>query len=709
MELNKLGFQTNQGLHYPAVLGEVKKSGNTLQPLFEAFTNALEAIAQLKTDPTKEEVRLQIHYVSDLAQEKIMNKIVIQDTGIGFNDDEFRRFLTFKDDRKGYHNKGSGRIQLLHSFSTVQFDSIYQDGDKFKRRQFHLGKSKPFLKENAIVFLDSYSETVSVPRRTTLTLSHLLVEKDHSTFNMPLPGYKELLLHRYIQYFCAHRDKLPNIILEAYSDKLEETLTITKEDIPAEDSKREFALNYKIRREGEFQNIEKVENFTLHAFKIPKNKLSKNILALTSKGEIVEDDGFRLSLNSISADDHLENNRFLFLISSEYINNQDSNIRGQLNIPRRDTDATLFDEQEVIFLEDIEDTANSTVVNMYEQLSHKAEERYQRIADLKEMFLLDENYLFRLNISINDTEEDILKKVYREESKKAATIDAQLKNSIDQLEHLDPRTNDYDIRLGQIASMLSREIPHQNRAALTHYVARRRLVLEIFDKVLQRKLTVQNAKRNEDESLLHNLLFTQRTTSSDQSDLWVLNEDFVLFKGVSEMKLKDVTIDGQRIFKERFTTDEQRFIHANGQKRLDKRPDVLLFPAEEKCIILEFKTPDTDVTDHLADVFYYASLILNLTKSEFPFKTFYGYLIGETLEPLDMKFTDSDFVNAGHFNFSYRPFKRIVGEFKNFDGALYTEVLKYSTLLERATKRNETLINKLFEPSIENSDDDLPF
>jgi len=706
MELNEIGFLVNEGLYYPAILNGVGKSSNPLQPLFEAFTNALEAIAQLKDDPKKEIIKVKVYYEADLFDDKIMSKIVIEDTGIGFNDIEFKRFLTFQDTRKGYNNRGSGRIQLIHFFSNVQYSSVYKEGDQFKQRQFHLSKSAPFLKENAIARLDSYSDSTATQSHTSLTLSNLVMEKDKVYYNMALSNYKEVIINRYIQYFCAHRDVLPKIVFEAYKGgDLEETIEITTGDIPAIDSSDSFPLNYQTHRDGHFSQEEKEEIFKVQAFKIPKSRFAKNVMALTSKGEIIEDKDFKMSLNVLGADDHLENNRFLFLISSPYINERDGDTRGQLRIPRRKDEISIFDE-DFIFLDDIEETANDKILTMYAELAQKAEEKVKRVSDLREMFLLNDSYINNLNISINDNEEKILEKVYVQESKMAAKKDAELKKRFDQLANLNPTAADYDTNLNQIASTLVKEIPHQNRAALTHYVARRKLVLDLFEKVLKRQLQIQQGGRNEDERLLHTMLFAQRTASSEQSDLWILNEDFILFKGVSEAELRNVTIDGQKIFKETFTAEEERFINANKEKRLSKRPDVLLFPAEEKCIILEFKTPGTNVADHLAEINYYASLILNLTKPEFPFKMFYGYLIGETLEPLDIKFNDSDFINAAHFDFSYRPSKRIIGEFKNFEGSLYTEVLKYSTLLNRASERNRVLIDKLFEQP---SDDDAPF
>ncbi|MGY3054011.1 hypothetical protein ACVWYG_002214 [Pedobacter sp. UYEF25] len=705
MVLNQIGFLVNEGLYYPAILNGVGKSSNPLQPLFEGLTNAFEAIAQLHSDSRNETVKVKVYYDADLFDDRIMSKLVIEDTGIGFNDEEFKRFLTFQDNRKGYNNRGSGRLQLIHFFSTVQYKSIYKNDGEFKQREFHLSKSAPFLKENAIAYLDSYGKSVSKETSTSLTLSSLIADKDKVSYNMTLVNYKDIILSRYIQYFCAHREALPKIVLEAYKGgDIEETLEITSEDIPAVDSTDYFDLNFQSHKGGSFSQQDKTETFTVQAFKIQKNKLPKNIMTLTSKGEIVDEKDFRMSLNVLGTEDHLDHHRFLFLVSSPYINDRDGDMRGQLRIPRRKDELIIFDE-DFIFMDDIETKANDKILSMYAQLAQKAEEKEKRVADLREMFLLNDDYLKNLNISINDTEEKILEKVYAQESKMAAKKDAELKKRFDELVNLNPTAADYDIDLNKIATTLVKEIPHQNRAALTHYVARRKLVLELFDKVLKRQLQMQQLGRNEDEKLLHSLLFAQRTSSADQSDLWILNEDFILFEGVSEAELKNVTIGGQKIFKEIFTADEEKFINANKEKRLSKRPDVLLFPAEEKCIILEFKTPGTNVADHLAEINYYASLILNLTKPEFPFKMFFGYLIGETLEPLDIRFNDSDFINAAHFNFSYRPHKRIIGEFKNFEGALYTEVLKYSTLLERASKRNKVLIDKLFEQN----DDNPPF
>jgi hypothetical protein len=93
MDLNTLGFLKNEYVYYPSVLSDVGKSGTILQPLFEAFTNSMEAIRQLNGDVTKERIVIKVFYEPALFDEKkVMHKIIIDDTGIGFNDTEFQLF-----------------------------------------------------------------------------------------------------------------------------------------------------------------------------------------------------------------------------------------------------------------------------------------------------------------------------------------------------------------------------------------------------------------------------------------------------------------------------------------------------------------------------------------------------------------------------------------------------------------------------------------
>lgn len=333
---------------------------------------------------------------------------------------------------------------------------------------------------------------------------------------------------------------------------------------------------------------------------------------------------------------------------------------------------------------------------MYPEIEDAKKKHIEKFTKLKEMFLLDDATAKEISISINDSETDILKKFYEAEAKKSASLDVKIKESIDGLEKLDTTSEGYSEQLEKEIQKLVKEIPLQNKVSLTQYVARRKLVLDLFNLINNRKLSAQiNEDRNKDEKLLHNLIFQQTNSSSEDSDLWLINEDFIYFKGASEKLLKDIELDGVKLLRENLTEEEEVFRTALNENRYAKRPDILLFPEEGKCLIIEFKNPDVNVSDHLNQINNYASLIWNFSNPEFKFETFFGYLIGEKVNTNDVRFHDGDFKEAYQFDYLFRANKVIPGLFVKGDAALYTEVIRYSTLYERAKRRNEIFIKKL--------------
>lgn len=693
---------TTQDLMFKGILHDIKKSKISLQPIFEAFTNAIEAI-KIKTllEPDfKGNIDIRINSVETTVESTEFVSLSITDNGIGFNDAEFKRFNTFKDFTKGYKNLGSGRIQYAHYFDKTLVKSIYKEGDKYFEREFIVSKHENFLLNNAIVLHKHCKETTETNTGTTINFITLL-ENSNIYHNLNATTLKEALIERYIHYFCYNRTNLPKIKIDFFVHaELKADSTITEQDIPKIEKSDELKLNYSsIPATGKtIQKSDKEEKFIIDSFKVMSDILKENKLSLTSKGEIVEESG--ICLQNLANNDNVKGFKYLFLVSSDYIDARDTNMRGILNIPTKDSfikNLNAFSSEEIL-LEDIQHGINEKINTMYPEIEEVKKNHDQQIEKLKEMFLLDEESSKDINISINDSESKILEKFYEAEARKTASLDAEIKQRIDKLDNLDPTSDKYDENFEDAITELVKQIPLQNRATLTHYVARRKLVLELFDKILAKKLKIQNSGgKNIDEKLLHNLIFQQTTESPDKSDLWVVNEDFIYFKGTSESKLKDVVIGGDKILKETLTTEEETYSKSLGEDRQAKRPDILLFPDEGKCIIIEFKNPEVNLSEHLNQINRYASLIRNLSKDEFKFDTFYGYLIGEKLEADDVRDFDSDFKHSSHFDYVFRPAKPIVGKFGRGDGSLYMEVIKYSTLLKRAQNRNSIFLNKILK------------
>ncbi len=694
-------------LLYQGILNMIKKSQIQLQPVFEALTNSLESLEETEKRE-KKEIKIYVYYTKSLSlyeEYYSFEKLIIKDNGIGFTDTNFDRFRKFKDNSKGFKNKGSGRIQLLHFFNKSIYNSFYQNGLNYKERKFIVSKSSEFLKNNAIIFHEYTRDSTDRKQETTLELIDLLDEMDQKFYNdLSLSALKKEIIDHYILYFCFKKENLPSIILKRYEDDKEaEILDINDNDIPDTDKSTEFDIKYSKYdiEKGEFNNVDKSETFKINAFKLHSELLKENQLKLTNKDEIIEKP--LVNLDSLSSSDKIDNKRYLFLISSNYLDTIGDETRGELNIRSKkeikneyEKNLSLFNN-EVILLDDIDEIANDNINNLYPEINDKKEEQKHELEKLQKMFLLDPKKMSKTRIKLNENDSDILKKFYNYDVDILAKNDADIKKQFDRLEGLNPSAANYVNELESIVDDLSIVIPKQNKNELSQYVARRKLLLELYNKILDSNLQIQIPnERNIDEKLLHNLLFQQSSDNPESSSLWIINEEFIYFKGTSDNQIRNITIDDIPIIREDLNDEEKKYINDLNESKLSKSPDVLLFPDESKCIIIEFKNPNTNVSKHLNQINQYATIIRNLSKDEFCFLSFYGYLIGEKISSNDIRGYDPEFVESYHFDYLFRPSRKVAGLINNRqDGNIYTEVIKYSTLLERAKKRNEIFIKLL--------------
>ena len=700
-----LGYITAIGINYSGTLPKIKKSVDKLRPLYEAITNSFEALRLKESDSSNQEILIKIiaikNVFSDETQEYDFRQFEIEDNGIGFTDSEFERLISLNDNRKGFWNKGTGRVQFVHFFERSTYESIYRDSRSltgFRKREFILSKSRPFLEKNAIIQYISNEDIEAQKGRTKLILTSPISEKDRNYYSsLTLEELKSEIINHYLAYLCENRDSLPKISLEfIVGDEVKDSKTIDKNDIPKSDYVTDFEVKYSqiSADNNSIEQSNESEIFNLKSFKISTQKLPENEILLISKGEVAKN----ITLNNLSPKDHINNNRYLFLLSGEYIDKRDSDLRGDLKIPNKEDFKknvnSLFAENEII-IEDIEEETNLVIEQYYSEIRKKSEEKKQNLRRLKQMFLLNDETVNSLKIGLNDSDKEILKKVYQADVKIIAQRDAEIKRQIEQIEKLKPTSKDYSKQLELKVNELVKTIPLQNRTALTHYVARRKLVLELFDKILKKQLEILEETGRIDETILHNLIFQQHSDNPSESDLWILNEEFIYFSGVSEKELRLVEIDGNKLFKEEFAEEEDKYLNSFGEKRLSKRPDILLFPDEGKCIIIEFKSPDVNASLHLSQIDFYANLIRNYTFEKFQITAFYGYLIGENIEPRDVLGRVSRYEHSYHFDYLYRPSENVIGFDGRQNGSIYSEVIKFSTLLKRAQLRNKVFIDKL--------------
>ena len=699
------------GIIYANELKSIHKSRNPMQPIFEAFTNAWEAIFERFTAEHLQNGKIVItfHYTSGMFNEEehkscTLDKIEIYDNGLGINEKSFERIVNLRDNSKSALNKGTGRVQFLHFFNETIFESIYEKTNgEHERIVLVLSKKDAFLRENAILRKDSAELTSSSEYGTLVTFINPIDEKnDGEFFNKitPFDVKNELIIH-FLSRFCESKEHLPQIIIERYENgKKLEPIFIKKEDIPNPDKTESLDVHYSKLENRKVVDSLNCEHFTLLSFVQSQEQLKKNCIYFVSNGVIAQE----VSIDSLQADDSIDGNRYMFFLRGNYFDSIEDDLRGNLHLIKESEfkkQGELFPE-ECILVDKIKEETNEKINSVYPEFQARKNEALKNLDELKQMFLIDEDRIvsLRKKIKTSDSDEQILAAIYRADMELVAKRDARIKAQYEQLKSLSPANQDYQIKLTEQVNSFVKLVPQQNRTNLTKYIARRKLVIEIFDMILSKELECVNEKGRVDEALLHNLIFQQHSVDTESSDIWLLDDQYLLFNGCSEKQLDKIEVNGVKLLKEELTDEERAFKirHNMDGGEIDtgiRRPDILLYPEEGKCIIIEFKAPDVEVSMYLSQINKYAMMINNLSDDSLQIHAFYGYLIGENINYDYIQEAESAFKEAAYLKYLFRPNYDVPGRFGRPTGNLYTEIIKYSDILKRAKLRNKIFLDKL--------------
>lgn len=699
------------GIIYANELKSIHKSRNPMQPIFEAFTNAWEAIFERFTAEHLQNGKIVItfHYTSGMFNEEehkscTLDKIEIYDNGLGINEKSFERIVNLRDNSKSALNKGTGRVQFLHFFNETIFESIYEKTNgEHERIVLVLSKKDAFLRENAILRKDSAELTSSSEYGTLVTFINPIDEKnDGEFFNKitPFDVKNELIIH-FLSRFCESKEHLPQIIIERYENgKKLEPIFIKKEDIPNPDKTESLDVHYSKLENRKVVDSLNCEHFTLLSFVQSQEQLKKNCIYFVSNGAIAQE----VSIDSLQADDSIDGNRYMFLLRGNYFDSIEDDLRGNLHLIKESEfkkQGELFPE-ECILVDKIKEETNEKINSVYPEFQARKNDALKNLDELKQMFLIDENRIvsLRKKIKTSDSDEQILAAIYRADMELVAKRDARIKAQYEQLKSLSPANQDYQVKLTEQVNSFVKLVPQQNRTNLTKYIARRKLVIEIFDMILSKELECVNKKGRVDEALLHNLIFQQHSVDTESSDIWLLDDQYLLFNGCSEKQLDKIEVNGVKLLKEELTDEERAFKvrHNMDGGEIDtgiRRPDILLYPEEGKCIIIEFKAPDVEVSMYLSQINKYAMMINNLSDDSLQIHAFYGYLIGENINYDYIQEAESAFKEAAYLKYLFRPNYDVPGRFGRPTGNLYTEIIKYSDILKRAKLRNKIFLDKL--------------
>lgn len=690
-------------IDYPALMHKhIPKHSTTFQPLFEALSNSFEA-----TKDENDEIVVSMNFSgmhSEFPRE--LYTISVSDTGHGFCNDDLTRIKRLFDDSKGLNNFGSGRVQFLHFFDKTDIHTVYEEnGVRYMRR---LVMSLRFYKlHHSVLWIGNPVEVEKeTPTGTTISFYTLLSKKDSPEYNeLTCSSFMETVKSHYLGRLCMHAPHCPKIKFEEYIMQVHneaEDCFILNSDLPELDYSEDFSVNYtKLGKDGKIKNLQKKEVFTLKSFKIPPKAQRSNEVKVMSKGEEVGNSGMRFSL--ITNSPRVDSFSRLFLLSSPYLTSKDTDLRGNLALASRDSITKLQDafneEPEEILIDDIERTTTENISKHYVAIRDSKENAEAKLKELVERYSLDEKTVNTLIKNPAVPPITVFKEVFSREAEEKAKSYDELNRVFDSLRELDPTSKSFLPNLKNKIEKVSSLIPEINRMELLNYTSKRKVVLLLLDDILKKRLYVQHnqkkKKKANTETLLHQLLFPKKSDNPLNSNLWIINEDYIHYKGLSEYELDKVHYDGKTILRDDLSEEELERLNEY-RIQFDKRPDILLFPQERKCVIIELKSTGVDISKHINQVKIYAALLREYAKDEFLIDEFYCYLIGEDftfdeVQRAESKF-NPDFTNSYLW---YEDANGVYGGEKRTKAKIRYEIYKYSTLLKKADLRNKIFTDKI--------------
>jgi hypothetical protein len=653
----------------------IRSGTNPYTPIVEVVVNAIDAIERKKEKRGEIIISVKRSIQMDLDEKSLLSieGFEITDNGIGFNDANRDSFDTLYSDQKiSTGGKGFGRFTCLKYFNNFNVESVFEKERKFQKRIFCMGKINNIIVDEKIEETD-LKQTGSIIRLENFKKGNF-PDKKLSTISRRLV---EKLLPYFISedYSCpkikiVEEDNSDPIILNDYVNN--EISSVVQEIIL---SKNEFNLG------NETIN----HDFSVRVFKFysPKNQKSK-ISLVAHKREVIEtsiynyipefiDEFYDKENDGESSSD--KNYVIKAYVFGEYLDGNVEFERGGFTF-QKENDLLLGVSQNEI------ETKAALIAK--EAVGSEVTARQEKKAESVKHYIENEAPWHRsigknidlLSLPYNPSPEDIEEKLQKEKYKQEKSI----KREVGAL--LESSDIENQKKIHEIVSKIS----EASKNDLTHYIALRRYVLDIFKKSLE-----FDPKGNySSEGAVHDIIFPRHGDSEETSfgehNLWIIDERLNFTNYVSSDKPLN-----------------------NGNS---ERPDLLVYDnrvlfrgdneASNPVTVFEFKRPQRDdfanpssKEDPVQQIIRYVNSI-----KEGDFKTpegrdilvaentpFYGYVICDLTKKVEKWLKTEK---------GFKSMPDALGWFwwhENIN--LYIEVLSWDKVLKDAGLRNKIFFHKL--------------
>lgn len=665
-----------------------------LMPLFELISNSIHSISErretglMDSSDCGEIIITLIRTGEQSILESIrddyefpIQSIMVEDNGIGFNDDNLRSFTEADSDHKlEIGGKGIGRFVCLKAFKWMSVDSIFSDGTKFVRRQITL--------KNTRKGFEDYKEENS-NKEEYKTICTLYSFADIFVKNTPsrIEDIAAAIITHFQLYFIT--GNVPHIIIRNQNNVQIDLNNRYKQAF----EKNIQSKSYEV---GE-------QSFTLYLSKSNLSKSHRLHFCAHNRSVIDEWLGkYILELGKLSVPDgEIQNFYYAAFVVGGILDSSVNNERTGFLFP---TNEEVEDDDVIeISLPKIRRTAvgaiESLISDYIDQVRTKKVDSYRAIVEkelpqYRAIMTRKADKVKRLAAGLNNHELDI--ELYK--------IEADWKTEIKQLGlEMIERKKDITTKpeFEELYETYLSELNEVGQAELARYIIHRKSILDLLDYLTRLD---DNYDKYANENLVHNIFFPIQTTSDvvpyDKQNLWLLDERLSYHSYLASDK--------------QFRSMDNVAVSENEADR----PDLLIYSnafafSTEKdapyssITIVEFKKPErnnyTDNDDEknpLDQVERYVEDLLggtiknrkgrtiNITKQT----PFYIYIVCDLSPSLVKILERRDFYQTPD-GLGYYTFKN-----RRYNG--YIEVLSFEKVKSDAQKRNQILFDKLGLPNL---------
>lgn len=610
---------------------------------------------------------------SDILKNLPINSIKITDNGIGLNEKNFDSFMTCNSDYKlDKGGKGIGRFTWLKVFNHVEISSVYQNSrGNFECKSFNFVNDNELKNEKTCFSEDTQTGT-------TLILKNInLAYKDN------FPNHINFLSKIIIEHFLINyiTKNMPQIVIR---DKYEGQINLDDE----------FKTYADLHVDKE--NI-RIFNSTFTIYHIKATLLNNsNKCIMCANLRSVENYDLRKDIPNLQSEIGNINGKKVWYCSylcSDYLNEIVNSERTEFRFPKKDVSTEAYDN-----------ITKETLIQQVVNQINKYLDKDLAVIEQKKMAYID-NFIDtkkpqykNLRLYRSDIYKRIKNNLSDDKLEQALFSEKQLweKEIKEEAKKIYSKVNTLDItKFNELKNNYIKNITALGKDCLAEYTCHRKSILDMFNLALQ---CDKNGKYRL-EDVVHTLICPMRTVSDDleydDMNLWIIDERLSYHYYLAS----DKTMKAQKTIQVDSNEEMDLAIYDNPIVFNDT-PETQPYSS---LTIIEFKRPmRNDYTDKENPIKQVLEYVEKIRKGQA--KTRNGRPISGNLENLPINvFIISDITDKLKQQCLLNDFTATAdGEsYYTWHKGLkcYIEIKSFNKVYSDASKRNQILFDKLFEPN----------